>query len=138
MIDITVTSDRVVEFCRDHGIKPPKIEIVDDAVIGKDGSAVFGRCVESGLILIYRGSFQILYDGSLSHPAVSMPSVLLSVVARKASNVLLHELYHWKQFTAGEHNVLSAEEIEREARQFSDANESQWEDLVIFAEHEKS
>jgi hypothetical protein len=138
MIHITVTSGRVAEFCREYEIQPPKIEIVDDALIGVDGKAVFGRCFESGLILIYRGSFQFLYDGSLAHPAVSMPSVLLTVIAQKASNVLLHELYHWKQFSADEHSVRSAEEIEQDARHFSDTHESQWDDLVILAEHEKS
>ena len=134
MIDIAVSSDRVADFCRDQGIEPPKVEIVADPMIDEDGGAVFGRCLDSGLILIYRGSFQILYEGSLAHPAVFMPSVLLAVVVQKASNVLLHELYHWKQFSMGEHFIRSAEEIEQEARQFSGENGSHWDDLIIVAQ----
>lgn len=138
MIDITVASDRVAEFCGNHGLEPPEIHVVDVAVIGEDGKAVFGRCFESGLILIDRGLFQILYEGSLADARVAMRSALLSVVAQKASYVLLHELYHWKQISKGEHNVLSREEIERDTQQFSDANESQWRDLMIVTEPEKS
>jgi hypothetical protein len=56
MIDITVVPHRVAEFCRNHSTRPLKIEILDDAVIGEDGDAVFERYFELRLILIYRGS----------------------------------------------------------------------------------
>ena len=138
MIDITVASERVNAFCREHAIDTPKIRIVDHAVIDEDGRGVFGRCFEGGLILINQGLFEVLYDRLLARPEVTMPTVALSEVAKKASSVLLHELYHWTQFSEARHKVLTTGEIEGEALQFCAVNEALWEDLLTLTVGEET
>jgi hypothetical protein len=62
-----------------------------------------------------------------------MPAVLRSILGQKASNVLLHELYHWKQICEGAHKTLPYVTAEQEASKFSDAREPEWLNLLPVA-----
>jgi hypothetical protein len=108
----------------------PFIVISIDALI-EAGVATYGRCHDAGVITIYRGSFEVSYRGSVdAAPPIVTAQALLSEYSRKASHVLLHELYHAKQFADEKHHVLTTVQIEAEATEFTSANEGLWDDLV--------
>ena len=133
-IDLVVNDERVLEFCSENDVPVPRIKVVPDAVLSQSKRAIFGRCYEAGIILLYGGSFQVLYDGLVDHPVFAAPGVLASAVTDKASAILLHELFHWKQFCEGKHLVMAEVEIEREARSLAQPNESTWSDLLRVVE----
>lgn len=134
MIEIRIQNRRVAEVCRELGIDVPFITIFEDAPI-QNGKAVFGRAYDASVVKMYRGSFEVSYRGALKvAPQIATPESLLNEYAKKASHVLLHELYHCKQFADGTHLALHTEEIEKDAAQFAVANEGRWDDLVLLKE----
>ena len=118
VICLEVAEARVAAFCDQYGLAVPSITVVGLEVIGKDGSEVFGQCFSADVVVLYRGSFQRLYDRTIASPLVTSQPTVRSVLSQQASKVLLRELYHCRQIAKGEHEGMSREQVEAAATAF--------------------
>jgi hypothetical protein len=102
MIDIRIRSSRLKEVCQELGIKVPYVIVLDDPPVGHENRG--GTAYPDGVIKLYRRRFELVYRRALkevgSGPLVT-PEALLATCADSARHVLLHALYHCKQYEEG-------------------------------------
>ena len=131
MIDIRVRSSRLNEVCEELGIPVPYIIVVDDPPAGHEHRG--GTAFRDSVIKLYRRPFEHNYRRALekagSQPGVT-PAALLAMCADRARHVLLHELYHCKQYEEDRDPENNREQAEAEAAAWAFANEHRWTDLV--------
>ena len=99
VIDFRINNRRLKEVCEELGIRVPYIIVDDDPPTGHEnrGATAF----PDGVIKLYRRRFELAHRGALakaSNQPLVTPAALLGTCADKARHVLLHELYHCKQY----------------------------------------
>jgi hypothetical protein len=130
VIDFRINNRRLKEVCEELGIRVPYIIVDDDPPTGHEnrGATAF----PDGVIKLYRRRFELAHRGALakaSNQPLVTPAALLGTCADKARHVLLHELYHCKQYGEGDPEG-DREQAEAEAAAFAAENEHRWADLV--------